>query len=660
MKGIRGALVLLPPERNEDPSIGALDQWLRSANWNEDLLQLRPSATHETLGWKDCAVGACDRPAWGLKNGGLCEGCSAAWYQAGRPDRAIFDRQPPKRHRVRQHLTPCLVTRNGVRCGRDAQNKGLCGPHSYTVSRSNREPAAVIAELSPLPSLGPCRVASCDRLAHLPGEKLCKAHHNRWRPVRRASPGTSLDDWCRTEKPVADSRRVAFAALHPHVVRQILFGVFARSRRGSRTRLDQLQRLVDWVRYLQPTDLRDVRGAELPTTWTRTSNHILNTILLTVEYGDRTPEDFRHTDVWPGVVFAKTGQVDFRDISQLWLHDITQAWCWDNLNRSENFAKFGHLVNEIGYFSEYLRANVSGGGDDIAVLDRSTVVGFAASLAALVEQRVDRHRNLIRPVPWSRGLQGGCLLAAQRILRYGRETGRMDRFAGSFMLTDDLLVRSRPQPRDDVGAALPMPIVRQIFSIESIAALEALNEQMPPLLRLAAETGRRPGELTSLKYDCIDTASPSGPFLIYTETKVTAGQERKLPVLSVVVDTVRKQQVRVRGRYPQTAPEHLRLFPRPTMNPHGYHPLQWSTLGAALRTWIDSLPHLDSAEIGDDGTPLPFDRSLISGYSFRHTYAQRHADAGTSPDVLNDGLLPDPAETSTPGRRTRRQSRDLG
>jgi integrase len=634
MKGIRGALVLLPPEAGADASISAFEQWLRSAGWDEDLLLLQPRSTHETLGWKDCAVDACDRPAWGLTNGGLCEGCSAAWYQAGRPDRVIFDRQPPKRHRVRQHLTPCLVTRNGVRCGRNAQNRGLCGPHSYTVTRSKRDSVVVIAELSPLPSLGPCRVASCDRLAHLPGERLCKAHHNRWRPVRRANPRASLDDWCRTEKPVADSRRVAFAGIHPHVVRQILFGVFARSRRGSRTRLDHLQRLVDWVRYLQPTDLRSVRGAELPKTWTRTSNHILNTILVTVEYGDLTPEDFRHADVWPGVVFGKTGQVNFRDISQGWLRDITQAWCWDNLNRYDHFTRFGHLVNEIGYFSEYLRANVAGGGDDIAVLDRSTLTGFAAFLATVVQQGTERHRNLIRPVAWSQGLQGGCLLAVQRILRYGRETGRMDQFAGSFMLTDDLLVR-RPEPqfRDDVGAALPMAIVRQLFSAESIAALRALNEQMPALLRIAAETGRRPGEFTSLKYDCIDM-SAGGPFLIFTETKVTAGQERKLPVLSAVIDVVREQQTRVRAQYPHTDPEHLRLFPRPTMNPHGYHPLPSSTFGATLRTWVDSLPQLDSTEIGEDGHPLPFDRALICGYSFRHTYAQRHADAGTQPDVL--------------------------
>jgi integrase len=365
----------------------------------------------------------------------------------------------------------------------------------------------------------------------------------------------------------------------------------------------------------------------------------VKTILVTVEYGDQGPEDFRNADVWPGVIFGKTGIADFRDISQGWLRDITQAWCWDNLNRSNSFHMFGNVLNEINYFSDYLRANaVSAGGDDIAALDRSTVVAFAAYLAALVEQGTERYRarrNREWAVPWNRSLQQKCLLAVQRILRYGRETGRMDQFAGSFMITDDLLIPRVKNPQhDDVGAALPITIIRQLFSRESMAALRALNEHMPPLVRLAAETGRRPGELVSLKYDCIDTESEGGPFLIYTETKVTAGQERKLPVLSAVVDTVREQQLRTRQHHPDTPIEHLRLFPRSTMNPHGYHPMGSSLFGETLRKWINELPSLDSDAIADDGQPHPFDRTLISGYSFRHIYAQRHADAGIAPDVL--------------------------
>ena len=301
---------------------------------------------------------------------------------------------------------------------------------------------------------------------------------------------------------------------------------------------------------------------------------------------------------------------------------------------------FGNILNEIDYFSDYLRAHAPAGGTDIVALNRSTITGFAAYLSALVEQGAERYRarrNHKRTVPWSRPLQHKCLLSVQRILRYGRETGHLDQFAGSFMLTDDLLVPPAKNPQhDEAGAALPTAIIWQLFTPEAIAALAAVNEHMPALVQLAAETGRRPGELVSLKYDCVDTESDGGPFLIYTETKVTAGQERRLPVLDVVVDTVRKHQVCTRQRYPDTPIADLRLFPRASTNPHGYHPMGSSLFGETLRKWIDELPRLDSTEFGSDGQPLPFNRSQISGYSFRHTYARRHADAGVAPDVLKE------------------------
>ena len=386
------------------------------------------------------------------------------------------------------------------------------------------------------------------------------------------------------------------------------------------------------------SDLLLSSHTQLPSPWPRGADQILKTILMTVEYGDQRPEDFRDADVWPGVVFGKTGIADFREISQQWLRDIAQAWCWDNLNRTSNFHMFGNVLNEIDYFSDYLRANAANAGNDIDALDRSTLTGFAQYLAALVEQGAERYRarqNRKTVLPWNKSLQHKCLLAVQRILRYGRETGHMDHFAGSFMITNDLLIPQVKNPqKDDAGAALPTTIIRQMFTTESIGALRALNEHMPALVRLAAETGRRPGELVSLGYDCLDTKSEGAPYLIYTETKVTGGQERRLPVLSAVIDTVREQQKRTRQRYPDTPIEHLRLFPRATMNPNGYHPMASSVFGHRLRAWIDTLPRLDSDAIGEDGQPLPFDRKLISGYSFRHTYAQRHADAGTEPDVL--------------------------
>ena len=105
-------------------------------------------------------------------------------------------------------------------------------------------------------------------------------------------------------------------------------------------------------------------------------------------------------------------------MSQAWLRDITQAWCWDNLNRTSNFHMFSSVLNEIDYFSDYLRANAADAGNDIAALDRSTLTGFAHYLAALIELGAERYRarrNRKTVVAWNKSLQHKCLLAVQRI-----------------------------------------------------------------------------------------------------------------------------------------------------------------------------------------------------------------------------------------------------
>ncbi|MFJ2194268.1 site-specific integrase, partial [Kitasatospora sp. NPDC087861] len=57
-------------------------------------------------------------------------------------------------------------------------------------------------------------------------------------------------------------------------------------------------------------------------------------------------------------------------------------------------------------------------------------------------------------------------------------------------------------------------------------------------------------------------------------------------------------------------------------------------LAKALRAWVDEIPDLRSNVPDTDGGLLPFDRSLIFPYAFRHTYCQRHADAGVPPHLL--------------------------
>jgi hypothetical protein len=92
------------------------------------------------------------------------------------------------------------------------------------------------------------------------------------------------------------------------------------------------------------------------------------------------------------------------------------------------------------------------------------------------------------------------------------------------------------------------------------------------------------------------------------------------------------QQQRVRERFPDTPLAELVLLPSPHANPTGVKSLSGGLLDLRHRDWVDQLPVLRHA----DGTE--FDRAKIVPYAYRHTYAQRHADAGIAVDVLSQLL----------------------
>ena len=159
----------------------------------------------------------------------------------------------------------------------------------------------------------------------------------------------------------------------------------------------------------------------------------------------------------------------------------------------------------------------------------------------------------------------------------------------------------------------------------------ASSSSTPP----QAEVGRRTGELCQLCWDClafeetIDEAGQprSSPMLVHDMPKVGVRGYR-LPVGQAVVAVVRAQQARVQARYPNTATSLLALFPSVVRNARGTKAFSTSQFGQNFRSWVDSL-----AELAGPGGEA-YDRSGITMYSFRHCYAQRHADAGAPVEVL--------------------------
>ena len=88
------------------------------------------------------------------------------------------------------------------------------------------------------------------------------------------------------------------------------------------------------------------------------------------------------------------------------------------------------------------------------------------------------------------------------------------------------------------------------------------------------------------------------------------------------------------------------LFPRPLKNPEGTKPIGTSHLQREMRAWVSALPRLDGSERDAAGRPIPFPREQVIPYAFRHSFAQRHADAGTPVDTLKELLGHDTVRTT--------------
>lgn len=87
---------------------------------------------------------------------------------------------------------------------------------------------------------------------------------------------------------------------------------------------------------------------------------------------------------------------------------------------------------------------------------------------------------------------------------------------------------------------------------------------------------------------------------------------RRLPIGGETAEVIRRQQQRVRDRFPTTAQARLKLLPRARTNPEGTKPL--NDISTAHRKWVDSLPDLVvpliTTEAGTQVTSLvPFDRA---------------------------------------------------
>lgn len=613
--------------------LAALIDWaeMRRRGWHADGEVFVPDHDDSVFGFAVCASVNCGQMAQRpmLR---LCRRCQRNWeHSPSAMSFEMFCHEAPARTKSVGGL--CLVCRTPGH-ERPSRDGGLCMACMAAARDRGQSVAVYVAgdaqfpPARPRPTFGRCAVWACVRIAQRAEPALCAPHERSWKTEGRPG-GRSLETWCERARALdAGSRIVMFAGLPHRTLLEVLYGLQCAARDDRRTDVKALQATVGHLRAHGATSVSDVAVEGL----SRAGRSLLVFIRDRVALASTSPAEEIAKDRWDLRVFGSDGGwMNFGHLSQRWLRDGAKAWARERLNTTDNPARLDQVIHDLAPLAESLRRHRPDRGADPRTLGRADALALSNDLAHL--EAAGR---------LSRFMRRRVLLDTDQFLRECRSMGLTREGRPMAGLPDDVVFPSHDRVRaiadddDEQGRALPQIVVDQLLDPAALTRLETLfDADTRAMVELQARIGRRTAELCGLRWDCLhaeEVLDEAGgirpaPVLMHDMPKVAVRRFR-LPIDSQAAGIVRVQQTRVRERHPDTPSAQLMLFPAVTRNPRGVKPFNRVTFAERLRVWVQQLTHL----VGPDGRG--YDRSAITPYSFRHTYAQRHADGGTPVEVL--------------------------
>ncbi len=588
--------------------------FLAETGWEPVTRLWSPPAVHRLLGRPICAAPGCSTTA-----NGVCLQCRRRLEQHGLAVAEVGMLAPPSgRAWTRPGDGSCRV--GG--CPRPWTNADdpLCRAHlDQQRALGNGSVAEFVARpgARALPSLGVCAVAACARQLPSARDRYCPAHLLRLRQARR---GCGVDDearWRATEAPVTRAGHAVLLALPELVVVQVLFGVQQRAGEGVKTRDPVLRWICDVLRRQQVGTVADVvapADSERHGAIVSLGKHARRGLL--------RPETEIGKDEWDMTVFGHRGNLPFTGISQDWLRATAKAWASHDLPRRRGTYggdKTRHHIASLTLLSQSLQHRPDHGADP-TVLRRADIEAFLARLGYL--ESTGRISSLTRHLACT---EVRAVLAPLRSLGLtvpgAPAAGLSDGFA---LRRDDIPARPEPgEPSRD----LPPQVLRQLCD-----RLDQLSSpQIRTAVQIAMDTGRRPEEICALGYGCLARDPDGAAVLIYDNHKANR-LGRRLPISATTAEAITAQQQRARHRYPDAPIGTLKLLPARWRNPDGDRSITVTSLEQQHREWVDALPTLRTSDDAE------FDKTRAVLYAYRHSYAQRHADAGVGIDVLAELL----------------------
>jgi len=568
-------------------------------------------------------------------------------------ERAAFRRTHRASRSWTGHALPqCEMIHGGDRCQRTATTRGLCRSHWSKWLQWQRRGATFEEYLDGCTDLyarrDTCRVIGCEHEIVSAVWGLCAPHdqqltgHGAWRRSQHR-----FDEFIAKARPLVRIHQFSLAGLTPALRAEILYVLHRRDEEGF---------------YVEPTTIRivinkcDERGLTSLLEFTETevaaltrSNTVQRSFLrsarlhltrLRVRYGQ---QDVYAGDTWDaallGLAASSTrqypttrGTLDFSEISVAWVKLLVKDWV---RHTEPDVTTARNMIRTVKLACEALL--LRSGGRDPARLRLADMTAVVRNLNTATRPDGQLYSTT------SRARQLGSW---RDLLEFGRAAGLMDDVPGDFAVLS-IHRTDRQEPEEEkAGKSLPAAVIRVLDA--HIDTLRPLSDRVVvgwgaddyalmyrTMYFIFRNTGRRLDEVMSLKRDCLRYNTSGDPSLVYDNHKAKRlGRWLHIDKDTATLIELWQQHVDTLNAFTD---HRVWLFPSPGVRGqrrNGYY--RGASFLAAFNQWKRTLPPIHYGGLNADGTPRIFDIDLIHTHAFRHTYAQRHADAGTPVDVLRE------------------------
>ncbi|WP_406086919.1 tyrosine-type recombinase/integrase [Kitasatospora purpeofusca] len=551
----------------------------------------------------------------------------------------------------------CIVATGG--CNREGHWMSMCQVHSRLWADFKvRNPEAIFEDWSGRQSAydayPECLVPACIRQSFGRDEVLCRVHSKDFKAdvaTGDAELGEAgVRDWSRRQAPAMGAGRFSLAPLSETARLEVLYALQERDRVTSYPLRTEIVRYV--ARYfsnvasiaLLPTDvLSPDRSIWSPGTTAKPNGHrtgFIRDIASRLSHGlmdsqgidptDRNQWDLRELGLRSkNSISGKISRIrhaDFSPIRQDWLRQAAMEWVKSTRP----------LANEVGLMltackiaSRSLGYRSSGGADP-AILSFADMTSVFETFNHLPKADGGIYSYTYRVNMW------GYFCT---VLDFGRACGLYETMPASFSRHPKFhKIFNGVADEDELGRAVPESVIDQLnANLHLIGAGYRYGSLAPQDVQLLFETvyivlrdtGRRPYEVAGLMWECLEKDGEDWGLI--WDNKKARRLRRRLPIFKETVDAILRWRARSQELGLPSGPGAF-LFP-----PRGIRKqMTADELSGFMSVWRDAIPEILSDVPDLNGDLLPFDRSMIIPYGFRHAYCQRHADAGVPVEVLAD------------------------